>query len=139
MKTRMGDFDKFFLGPFYGAYLSKFLVAEKVENLKAALVETEAKFVKEIGEGKWLSGRDEPMMIDIYAYTLVEKTQILAETDFDFAAENTPYLAAFVARFREHKNFKDHVMKYSYLQKHAKGTLSGEIKNNTLGHKVLEE
>jgi len=70
----MGDFDKFFLKPFYGAYLTQFKDEEKKEALRAALVETEAKFAKEIGEGKWLSGSDEPMMIDIWAFTCIEKT-----------------------------------------------------------------
>jgi len=64
----------------------------------------------------WLSGRDQPMYIDISCFVLLERAVMLKGGVFDAGYqlldfENTcPVINAWVKRFQEHEDFKDHII-----------------------------
>ena len=73
-------------------------------------------FIKQMNGAKWLSGRDEPMYVDISVFVVVERIANLkggvwdsAYQFFDF--ENIcPTVHDFVKRFQAHEAFKDHII-----------------------------
>lgn len=109
-------FDKLTFGPFFGAFLTKFSDEEKNKALKDTIGEMEKMFVKQMNGANWLSGRDEPMYVDISCYVLVERIAEMKGGVFDAFFQsldfetNYPTIAAFVKRFQAHECFKDHII-----------------------------
>jgi glutathione S-transferase len=68
----MMKLDKMVMGPFWGAFMSRFNDNEKVAALKAALPQFEAWFVENLA-GKKFVGGDQPMYIDMHAIVMMER------------------------------------------------------------------
>ena len=86
-----------------------------MEALITNLKFTEDWFKTQMNGANWLSGRDEPMMIDIYCYPMLERCLLLKDTIWAEASynkydmeKNMPTLFAYVMRFRDHPLLKDH-------------------------------
>ena len=76
-------------------------------------------FVKQMNGAKWLSGRDEPMYVDISCFVIVERIANLKGGTWDaayqfFDFENLcPAVHDFVKRFQAHELFKDHCIQHT--------------------------
>jgi len=79
MKLDMLAFDK--VGnKFWGPYLSRFKDEEKIKDLVDVLPDLEAYMVKHLNGNKYLSGGDEPMMIDFHVYPIIERIVFLEDS-----------------------------------------------------------
>jgi glutathione S-transferase len=109
-------FDKLMLSGFYGAYMSHFSDEEKNKNLVNALNSAEVLFKNQMNGSEWLSQSNNPMYIDICAFTLVERVAQLKGSIWNqhYEAlkfeENYPTIAAYVLRFQNHELMKDHII-----------------------------
>ena len=89
--------------------------AEKIPAMKTALQDIEAFFKKQMKGADYLSGRPDPMMIDIHIYPLVERIVLLEDSiwkhGFDaIGVKDCPLVYAYVHRFRNHPKMAPHVM-----------------------------
>lgn len=114
-KLAMLKFNKL-ANAYWMAWLSRFEQNEKLDALKAALPEYEA-FITECQNGKeWLSGGDEPMMIDCHCFSVWEKIVMTEGTNWNAAFEYldiknaAPKMYAYVHKFRAHPKLAPHCM-----------------------------
>jgi glutathione S-transferase len=109
-------FDKLMLSGFYGAYLSNFCDEEKNKNLINVLNKAEELFKIQMNGSEWLSQSNNPMYIDICAFTLVERVAQLKGSVWNHHYEvlkfedNYPIIADFIKRFQKHESLKDHII-----------------------------
>jgi len=115
----MKKFDAAILGTWFGVLRGGCAEAD-VQKLVDVLKVMEETFKTQMNGKNWLSGRDDPMMIDVYCYPLIERCElfrhcILADKTYaKFELEkNMPTLFAYYNRFREHPFFKDHCVTHS--------------------------
>lgn len=107
-------FDKIMFGAFIGFYLNNFKNEEKNNNLVSALKEAEEFFIKNMNGTNWLSQADQPMYIDICAFTLIERVAMLKGSVWNQHyewlkfEENFPTLFNYFKRFQSHELLKDH-------------------------------
>ena len=106
MRLEMQSFDKIF-GKFWGPFLSRFEDDEKI----AAMEDTTAKldqFVAKNCNGKsFLSGQDEPMMVDFHCYPMLEMIVLLKDSPWQkgyekLEIEKCAQIIAYVERMRNH-------------------------------------
>ena len=66
-------FDKATFGSFFGAFLANFKDEEKNKGFKQTIIEAEKLIVEQSNGANWLSGRDQPMYIDISCFVMSER------------------------------------------------------------------
>jgi glutathione S-transferase len=123
-KLLMLEFDKF-MGAFWGAYVSRFTDDEKINTMIESNVKLEAWFKKNIGNGKFLNGTDEPSQLDIHCFVVVERLVHFEKTAYEGAKKmevqkNCPIICAYVERFCSHPLMKDQCITVDAFQKQNK-------------------
>ena len=109
-------FDKIIVSVFWGAYAGLWVTPEKNEALVAKLPELEAFMVKHMNGADYLGGTNEPMLLDIHVFPIVERLITIEAIQFKEAfdalkiKETCPQTYAYVHRFREHPLMKPHCM-----------------------------
>ena len=138
-------FDKATFGAFFQSYLSKYADEEKNKVLQAAIISAEEMIVKQMNGANWLSGRDEPMYVDISCYVVSERLVNLKGGVFDACYQfldvekNAPTLLAWVKRFQQHEAFKDHIIGYNEYDRQNKLQNSMEEgKKHQLSNTIFE-
>ena len=119
-------FDKVTFGAFFQAFLQKFADEEKNKLMLAAIISAEAMIVKQMNGANWLSGRDEPMYVDISCYVCSERIINLKGGIWDACYQfldlekNAPTLLAWVKRFQQHELLKDHIIGHTEYDRQNK-------------------
>lgn len=115
MKLEMLEFDKL-TGPFWGALLTKFADTEKLNTLIQTLDKFEDFFKRNMNGAAFLSGRDEPMMIDVHVYPIVERFVMMENSPWAHGFETMqfktkcPTICAYVDMFRKHPKLTDGII-----------------------------
>ena len=103
------------------AHISQFKDEEKVKNLKESLPEFESFLKENLKKTKWLSGRDEPMMLDFHVHPFLERLVMLEHLPwkhgFDMLdlKETLPTGYDYVHRFREHEKYGEFTINLDHM------------------------
>ena len=114
MRLDMLAFDKLFAS-FWGPLMSRFENQEKIDAFKVNLPKMEEFFKKNLNGADFLSGTNEPMMIDMHCYPMVERMVMLEKSPWKNGFEaigmnDAPAICAYVHRFRAHPKLAPHVI-----------------------------
>ena len=119
----MLKFDKM-MSVFWPCFMTMFGDQEKLANLKEALPAWEKYLVDNMAGKKYLGGTDEPMMIDMHIFPVVERLVFLKGSPWNAGyvtldVENLcPQMIQYVHRFREHPKMSAHVITADAYNKH---------------------
>lgn len=113
MRLDMLAFDKFNMKVF-GALMSRFKDETKIQEFGAAFPELENFVASRLNGKDFLSGTENPMMLDFHVYPILERIVMLENSPWG-ATFNTldfknkcPTVYAYVYKFRSHPKMTDH-------------------------------
>lgn len=86
MRLEMLNFDKTF-GKFWGPFLSRFEDDEKIAGMDDTMAKLEQCVLKNCNGKKFLSGSDDPMMLDFHCYPMLEMIVLLKDSPWHIGFE----------------------------------------------------
>ena len=83
MRLNMQKFDGLFHSTFWGAFMHRLTDNEKNTVMMEGMAKTEAKLVELMNGHDFISGTDQPMLIDIHVYPMLEKLVMQEGSSWD--------------------------------------------------------
>lgn len=111
----MQKFDSLLMGSFWKPYMSRFTDEAACAELKAKFADIEAFMADNMNGKDFLSGRDQPMYIDIHCFVMAERLILLEKSVWDHAFEKLeikallPMMYAYVFRMQAHPSFAKYI------------------------------
>lgn len=114
-RLAMQKFDSLLMGSFWRPYMNRFTDETHIAELKAQFPAIEEFFKKHMNGNNFLSGRDEPMMIDVHCFPMAERLILLEGTEWNYAFEAldiknaVPTMYDYVHRMQAHPKFANYI------------------------------
>ena len=95
--------------------MTRFDDQEKIQACLEVMPDFEEFIVRNLNGGQFLSGNDQPMMLDFHVYPMLERVVMLENSPWHkgFEALNVkecPQMISYVERFRTHPLMSEHVI-----------------------------